>query len=104
MGIPEEEYSEYMQAKTAVARGSDFEYRSIRYQVKGNRPSGKPGSRITKVPKATNYEWDVLIWVMYDENYVVQEAWSWGVDEYRKAFHERARLSPDDYRLGERLA
>jgi hypothetical protein len=56
------------------------------------------------VPKATNYDWDVLIWVMYDKNYVVQEAWAWDVDEYRSAFHNKKRLSPNDYRLGSKLA
>lgn len=103
IGMPEEKYSAFMQDKTAVAKGSDFEYEGVRYQVKGNRPSGKPGSRITMVPKATNYDWDVLIWVMYDKNYVIQEAWAWEVHEYRKAFHDKKRLSPADYRLGTRL-
>ena len=93
-----------MQDKTAVAKGSDFEYRGTRYQIKGNRPSGKPGSKITMVPKATNYDWDVLIWVMYDKHYVIQEAWMWDVGPYREAFHEKKRLSPNDYRQGKRLA
>ena len=104
IAMPEEDYSAFMQDKTAVAKGSDFEYQGVRYQVKGNRPSGKPGSKITMVPKATNYDWDVLIWVMYDKNYVIQEAWAWGVDEYRRAFHLKKRLSPSDYRLGKKLA
>ncbi len=104
VGMPEEAYSNYMQDKTAVARGSDFEYEGVRYQVKGNCPSGKPGSRVTMVPKATNYEWDVLVWVMYDKNYVIQEAWAWDVEDYKTAFHEKKRLSPNDYRKGTRLA
>lgn len=33
------------------------------------------GSRITRAPKAMNYDWDVLIWIMYDKNHVIQEAW-----------------------------
>ena len=104
VGMPDDKYSEFMQEKTAVAKGSDFEYAGIRYQVKGNRPSGKPGSRISMVPKATNYEWDVLIWVMYDKEYVIQEAWAWDVQPYRDLFHEKKRLSPDDYRQGTQLA
>ena len=103
VGMPEEEYSAYMQDKTAVAKGSDFEYLGVRYQVKGNRPSGKPGSRITMVPKATNYDWDVLIWVIYDKDYVIQEAWMWDVESYRQAFHDKKRLSPSDYRNGTKL-
>jgi len=102
-GFPEHEYSEYMQEKTAVCKGSDFTYKDIRYQVKGNRPSGKPGSRITMVPKAKNYDWDILIWVMYDKDYNVQEAWQWDVHSYKKFFHDKKRLSPKDYRLGHQL-
>lgn len=51
VGWPEEQYSRYMQDRTAVSRGSDFTYAKVRYQVKGTRPSGKPGSRITMVPR-----------------------------------------------------
>lgn len=41
VGMSEKEYSDYMRDKTAVAKGTDFVYRNIRYQVKANRPSGK---------------------------------------------------------------
>jgi hypothetical protein len=41
---------------TAVSRGADFTCQGVRYQVKANRPSGKPGSPVTKVAKASNYE------------------------------------------------
>ena len=75
VGMSEREYSDYMKVKTAVSKGADFVYRGIRYQVKANRPSGKPGSFVTMVPKASNYDWDRLIWILYDKNYVMQEAW-----------------------------
>ena len=104
VGMPEYEYSEYMQDITAVNRGSDFIYKNTRYQVKGNRPSGKPGSKVTMVPKATNYDWDKLIWVLYDKHYVIQEAWLWGVEEYKQKFHSIKRLSPSHYREGKQLA
>jgi hypothetical protein len=100
VGMSEEEYSAYMQDKTAVARGSDFVFNGIRYQVKGNRPSGKPGSKVTMVPKATNYDWDKLIWVMYDKRYVIQEAWEWDVSPYKTEFQGIKRLSPAHYREG----
>ncbi|MBR6367305.1 MAG: hypothetical protein IKR89_02930 [Bacteroidaceae bacterium] len=74
IGMSESEYSEYMQDKTAVSKGSDFVFKNIRYQVKANRPSGKKGSFVTKVPKASNYDWDKLIWILYDKNYVIQES------------------------------
>ena len=100
VGMSEEEYSDYMQDKTAVAKGLHFAFKNIRFQVKANRPSGKPGSPVTKVPKATNYNWDKLIWILYDKNYVMQEAWEWDVEAYIKAFDSIDRLSPDHYRKG----
>lgn len=59
VGMSEKEYSDYMKDKTAVAKGTDFVYRNIRYQVKANRPSGKKGSKVTMVPKYP----DVLIYI-----------------------------------------
>ncbi len=92
-----------MSGATSVQKGYDFKHRGKRYQVKANRPSGKPGSVVTWVPKATNYEWDYLIWLLYDREYVIQEAWLWEVDAYRAAFHEVGRLSPKHHRGGQQL-
>lgn len=100
VGMSEKEYSDYMRDKTAVAKGTDFVYKNVRYQVKANRPSGKKGSFVTMVPKATNYEWDRLILILYDKNYVMQEAWEWHVEDYRETFENEKRLSPNDYRQG----
>ena len=63
--------------RSAVTKGYDFTHNGCRYQVKANRPSGKPGSPVTWVSKVNNYDWDKLIWILYDRNYVVQEAWEW---------------------------
>jgi hypothetical protein len=100
VGMSENDYSAYMKDKTAVNKGSDFVFNNTRYQIKANRPSGKKGSFVTMVPKAANYEWDRLIWILYDKNYVIQEAWEWGVEEYKDAFDAIKRLSPDHYRKG----
>lgn len=100
VGLTESDYSKAMQGSTAVTKGHDFTYRNKRYQVKGNRPSGKPGSKVSLVPKARNYEWDYLIWILYDPNYVIQEAWLWEVNAYKNAFHEINRLSPAHMRRG----
>lgn len=100
VGMSESEYSDYMKDKTAVNKGSDFVFMNIRYQVKANRPSGKKGSFVTMVPKATNYEWDRLIWILYDKNFVMQEAWEWEVKDYKLAFDNIKRISPDHYRKG----
>lgn len=103
VGMTENEYSDYMQDKTAVSKGTDFIFNKTRYQVKANRPSGKKGSFVTMVPKATNYEWDKLIWILYDKNYVMQEAWEWCVKDYQAAFDGIKRLSPNHYRKGKCL-
>ena len=103
VGMTENEYSDYMQDKTAVSKGADIIFNKTRYQVKANRPSGKKGSFVTMVPKATNYEWDKLIWILYDKNYVMQEAWEWCVKDYQAAFDGIKRLSPSLYRKGKCL-
>lgn len=103
LGMSEADYSKAMQGATAVQKGVDFKFKGKRYQVKGNRPSGKRGSKVTLVRKAANYDWDFLIWVLYDREYNVLEAWQWTCANYEKAFNEVARLSPDDMRRGRNL-
>lgn len=103
VGMPENEYSNYMKDKTAVSKGADFVFKNVRYQIKANRPSGKPGSKVTMVPKANNYEWDKLIWILYDKQYKMQEAYEWSVEDYKSAFDSKNRLSPNDYRKGKCL-
>lgn len=93
-------YAEEMQGKSAVRKGYDFKYDGKRYQVKSNRPSGKPGSYVTRSPKPSNLEWDILIYILYDKHYVVQEAWLWKLDEFKNILHAKERLGPSDYRLG----
>lgn len=103
VGLTPEEYSVCMQGMTAVQKGYDFKHNGKRYQVKGNRPSGKPGSFVTWVPKATNYDWDLLVWILYDSRYEIQEAWQWEVSEYISQFDAIKRLSPAHHRKGKRL-
>ena len=75
VGMSEREYSEFMQSQTAVKKGFDFIHEGIRYQIRANRPSGKPGSFVTMAPKAKNYDWDVLICILYNKYFEIQEAW-----------------------------
>lgn len=103
VGSSLEQYSASMSGATAVQKGHDFVFSGKRYQVKANRPSGKPGSPVTLVSKATNYEWDFLIWVFYNPQYQIQEAWLWDVQAYQDAFDSVKRLSPEHYRKGRRL-
>ena len=98
VGCPLQDYSACMQGVGAVQRGHDFIFNKIKYQVKGNRPSGKPGSKVTLVSKAKNYDWDFLIWVLYDREYRIKEAWQWEKTEYRKAFEGQKYTRPDDIR------
>lgn len=104
VGMTDEDYSSYMQDKTAVSRGHDFIYEGIRCQIKAHRPSGKRGSRITNAGKARNYDWDRLIWIRYNTEYEIQEAWSWDRNNYIEAFDSARRVSPDNMRNGLRMA
>lgn len=103
VGLSQELYSVAMRDMTTVQKGYDFMFNGMRYQVKGNRPSGKPGSFVTWVPKATNYDWDYLVWVLYNQTYEIQEAWLWDVSAYKAAFDTVKRLSPSHYRKGTKL-
>ena len=103
IGHSDDSFSAECVGRTAVSRGHDFIYEGVRYQIKANRPSGKPGSFVTLVSKATNYNWDRLVWLLYDRYYVLQEAWEWTAAEYEEAFHTQKRLSPNDMRRGRRL-
>jgi hypothetical protein len=104
VGHTPQTYSEEMHGATAVRKGFDFCHSGERYQVKGNRPSGKPGSFITRAGKPTNLDWDTYVWIRYDEHYLVVEAWSWDNATYSQKLDHLARLSPSDIRSGVRLA
>lgn len=103
VGMPEAEYSAYMQGRTAVSRGHDFAWRGVRYQVKATRASGKPGSRVWRVPKASNDGWDRLVWIRYEKAYRIEEAWIWEVESYVQAFAACARVTPQAMREGTKL-
>jgi hypothetical protein len=49
VGMPEEQYCGDGQQRTAVSRDFDFVHNGLRYEVTGNRPSGKKGSAVTLV-------------------------------------------------------
>jgi hypothetical protein len=103
VGMSNSEYIADRVDRTAVAKGYDFRFRGLRYQVKANRPSGRPGSFVTLVSAAKNYDWDRLIWLLYDREYRLAEAWLWEVEEYRARLGLLKRLGPREMRLGHRL-
>lgn len=88
---------------TAVMKGVDFRKGDKDYQVKCNRPSGKPGSVVTLIGKATSFDWDNLIWILYNREYKMQEAYEFSRGKYIKLFESKKRLSPKDMRQGTRL-
>jgi hypothetical protein len=90
-------------ARTAVTRGTDFLFNGVGYQVKACRPSGRPGSKVTWVPKPKNFEWDRLIWILYDREFRIMEAWEWSVERYRAEIEPIKRVSPADMRTGRSL-
>lgn len=62
-----------------------------------------PGSFVTLVPKAKNYDCDFLVWLLYNPQYEVQEAWLWEAAAYKTAVDSVKRLSPFHCRKGKRL-
>jgi hypothetical protein len=103
VGMTEKEYCQSCKDRTAVTPGYDFEHNECRYQVKANRPSGRPGSLVTLVGKARNFKWNKLIWILYDEKYDMVEAWEWNCEEYRARFEAAKRISPKDMQGGKLL-
>jgi hypothetical protein len=53
--------------------------------------------------QARNYDWDRLIWLFYDREFRLLEAWEWTVEEYRATLGALARLSQAHMRRGRRL-
>lgn len=103
LGCSDREFCGQATNRTAVSKGHDFIFGGKRYQVKANRPSGKPGSFVTLVAKPKNFDWDFLIWILYDTKFHIQEAWMWEVSSYQKTFEFQKRISPADMRRGRKL-
>jgi len=91
------------ESDTAVTKGVDFRKGSILYQVKSNRPSGKPGSEVTLVGKAKSFDWHKLVWILYDRKYNIEEAWEFNRNQYRELFRSKKRISAEDMRKGTKL-
>ncbi|MER8371116.1 hypothetical protein [Mesorhizobium sp. M1406] len=104
LGMSEAAFEQSQLTATAVQRGYDFVCDGVRYQIKANRPSGRPGSKVTLCAKARNYDWDRLIWILYNREYCIQEAWEWDVSDYAAAFDPIVRISPAHMRMGNAVA
>jgi hypothetical protein len=94
-GMKEDEYCAGGVGRTAVTKDFDFKHNGLRYQVTANRPSGKKGSPVTRVSQKTEkkrtFGWDLLIWILYDRAYNMQESWEFTADQYRKEFATAVR-------------
>jgi len=47
--------------------------------------------------------WDILIYILYDKNYIVQEAYQFDCNEYEKLFSNRKSLRVEDMRQENKL-
>lgn len=103
VGVPETQIATAIGDASAVRKGFDFTWDGLRYQVKANRPSGRRGSPVTKCAKASNYDFDVLLWLLYDQLYVLQEAWRWDVESYRVICGPLIHVRPQHMRQGTRV-
>ena len=103
IGMTDDEYAQDCASRTAVTKGYDFTHQGLRYQVKANRPSGKPGSPVTLVAKAKNLEWDRLIWLLYTPDYALAEAWMWTVEHYEREISPLKYSRPVHMRAGHDL-
>ena len=103
-GVRPEEFKKCTKGMTAVTKGHDFIWQGKKYQVKANRPSGKPGSSVTIISKPKNLEWDYLIWILYNRQYEIEEAWQCDVKTYTEKLHHNKYLRPNHLReIAERL-
>ena len=92
------DYKGYCQdglGKSAVRKGFDFRFRGKRFQVKANRPAQDTAAcKVTKIGKPKNYDWDVLIWVLYNSKWEIVEAWMWGRRAFRNRYKEKDHIRP----------
>lgn len=96
VGMSEQEILQQSGGKTAVQKGHDFIYKYVKYQVKANRPSGKKGSSVTITSKAKNYEFDKLIWILYNTNFVIKTAYKLDVKDYKDRLGHLKYVRPND--------
>ena len=100
-GLNEDEYIATIPGRTAVGRGYDFIFKNKRIQVKANRPSRRPSSAVWNVgPKVNTDGWEILIYILYNEDYEIQEAYRFDSATYERLFMDGQSLRLDDMRQG----
>jgi hypothetical protein len=105
LGLDETEYIASTRGRSSVGRGYDFLFKNKRIQVKANRPSGRPGSAVWNAgPKVKTDGWDKLIYILYDKDYEVIEAYQFDCNTYEKMFSNKKKLRLEDMRKGDKLS
>jgi len=101
----ETEYKASIKHRTAVSRRFDFEFNNEKFQVKANRPGRHRGATVRNAGKKVKTDgWDILIYILYDEDYKIQEAYQFDSETYERKFSDRTSLRLEDMREGENLA
>ena len=80
-----------------VSSGADFVHQDLRYQVIASREP-----ELARVPRVPRDGWDRLVWLVYDRDYALLEAWSWDAESYRRAT-AATPATPEDLRRGQDL-
>lgn len=98
IGISGKGVETIFQNQTAVTKGYDFIWNGIKYQVKANRPSGRKGSEVTMISKPKNYDWDNLIWILYDKAFLIREVLMFKQKDFKNEFDSFKIVRPKDLR------
>lgn len=96
VGASIDAYASGTKGISAVRKGFDFIQNGLRYQVKANRPSGRPGSRVTMTGKPKPSGWNRLIWIHYTPDYRILEAWE--CDRETWPYHGKKTIRPEHIR------
>ena len=104
LGLNQDQYRVSITGRSSVGRGYDFKFMNKKIQVKANRPSGRPGSDVWNAgPKVKTDGWHILIYMLNDKDYVIQEAYWFDCDTYERMFSNKEKLRLDDMRMGNKL-
>lgn len=94
IGVSGERITSAFQTQTAVTKGFDFIWNGVKYQIKANRPSGRKDSVVTMISKPKNYNWDSLIWILYDKNFNIMEVLLFSQKNFKDEFDTLKIIRP----------
>ncbi len=104
LGLSETGYINSVKGRSSVSRGHDFVFENKKIQVKANRPSGLPSSNVWNAGKKTKkIGWDILIYILYDKDYVMREAYKFDRNLYERMFSNKESLRLEDMKKETRI-